>query len=65
MVNAVQRRLKKLNPDFLVVDETHTVSQWGESFRPACAGLGDVVKNWQPRVVLALTATAGPGFGKG
>jgi ATP-dependent DNA helicase RecQ len=54
------RRLAALEPAFMVVDETHTVSQWGESFRPACAGMGSIVKEWKPQAVLALTATAGP-----
>jgi len=56
----VAKRLRELKPKFLVVDETHTVSQWGESFRPACAGIGRLVEQWNPPVVLALTATAGP-----
>ncbi len=56
---AVARRLAALEPAFLVVDETHTVSQWGDTFRPACAGLGSLVKAWNPQAVLALTATAG------
>ncbi|MDF1567917.1 MAG: RecQ family ATP-dependent DNA helicase [Spirochaetaceae bacterium] len=56
----VENRLEKLHPTFLVVDETHTVSQWGESFRPACAEMGRLVKAWKPPAVLALTATAGP-----
>ncbi len=56
----VSRRLELLKPSFLVVDETHTVSQWGESFRPACGKLGSLVERWNPRAVLALTATAGP-----
>jgi len=56
----ISERLKALNPRFLVVDETHTVSQWGESFRPACGKLGSIVEAWKPRAVLALTATAGP-----
>jgi ATP-dependent DNA helicase RecQ len=56
----VESRLEKLHPTFLVVDETHTVSQWGESFRPACAEMGRLVKSWEPPAVLALTATAGP-----
>jgi len=56
----ISERLKSLNPRFLVVDETHTVSQWGESFRPACGKLGNLVEAWEPRAVLALTATAGP-----
>ncbi|OQX28864.1 MAG: hypothetical protein B0D92_06675 [Spirochaeta sp. LUC14_002_19_P3] len=55
----VSRRLAALKPAFLVVDETHTVSQWGESFRPACAGMGRLVQDWNPSAVLALTATAG------
>ena len=54
------RRLGGLRPRFLVVDETHTVSQWGESFRPACAEMGRFVEEWNPSAVLALTATAGP-----
>jgi len=58
--SSVAKRLGELKPKFLVVDETHTVSQWGESFRPACAGMGRLVEQWNPTVVLALTATAGP-----
>lgn len=54
------RRLTALKPRFLVVDETHTVSQWGESFRPACAEIGRFTEQWNPAAVLALTATAGP-----
>lgn len=56
----VSRRLELLKPRFLVIDETHTVSQWGESFRPACGKLGSLVEKWNPEAVLALTATAGP-----
>lgn len=57
---AVENRLKALTPAFLVIDETHTVSQWGESFRPACARMSRLVREWAPQAVLALTATAGP-----
>ncbi len=56
----VSRRLELLKPRFLVIDETHTVTQWGESFRPACGELGSLVECWNPKAVLALTATAGP-----
>ena len=56
----VETFITELKPRFLVVDETHTVSQWGETFRPACAGLGRLAAAWNPRAVLALTATAGP-----
>jgi len=58
--SSVARRLGELKPKFFVIDETHTVSQWGESFRPACAELGRLVRQWNPPVVLTLTATAGP-----
>ena len=58
--DSIRKRLKNLKPAFLVIDETHTVTQWGESFRPACAALGEVVQEWSPPAVLALTATAGP-----
>jgi len=58
--SSAARRLGELKPKFLVIDETHTVSQWGESFRPACAELGRLVEQWNPPVVLTLTATAGP-----
>jgi len=53
-------RLKSLKPEFLVIDETHTVVQWGDSFRPACGKVGLLVEKWNPKAVLALTATAGP-----
>jgi ATP-dependent DNA helicase RecQ len=56
----VAERLGALKPEFLVIDETHTVSQWGETFRPACAAMGAIVEEWAPPAVLALTATAGP-----
>ena len=56
---SIAKRLAGLKPAFFVVDETHTVSQWGETFRPACAGLGGLVKMWNPQAALALTATAG------
>ncbi len=56
----ISKKLSALSPEFMVVDETHTVSQWGESFRPACADLGPVAGAWNPKAVLALTATAGP-----
>ena len=58
--SSVAKRLGELKPKFLVIDETHTVSQWGESFRPACSEIGKLVEQWNPPVVLALTATAGP-----
>jgi len=52
-------KLKKLGIGFIVIDETHTVTEWGKTFRPACADTGKVIKELNPLAVLAMTATAG------
>jgi ATP-dependent DNA helicase RecQ len=57
------------NPDFVahcqrigvslfVVDEAHSISEWGHSFRPAYLALGDAVELVGRPPLLALTATA-------
>lgn len=45
-------------PDMVVLDEAHTMSQWSSSFRPAYKSCGEVVSTYNPKVVVALTATA-------
>ncbi len=46
-------------PWLLVVDEAHCIVQWGESFRPAYAMIGEFVQSLPVRpVICALTATA-------
>ncbi|MDY0287630.1 MAG: RecQ family ATP-dependent DNA helicase [Sphaerochaeta sp.] len=42
----------------LVVDEAHTVVQWGSSFRPSYTSLGSVIAYLTIKQILAFTATA-------
>jgi ATP-dependent DNA helicase RecQ len=47
-----------LKPDMVVLDEAHTMSQWAATFRPAYKRVGEFVEKYNPKIVLALTATA-------
>lgn len=60
-VPAVQEKLKETPPAHAVVDEAHTVVQWGDTFRPAYADLGKILKELEIRQLTAFTATASPG----
>jgi ATP-dependent DNA helicase RecQ len=42
----------------LVVDEAHTIAQWGHDFRPAFLAIGEARRTLGDPPVLALTATA-------
>lgn len=54
----VQARLKLMNVNYLVVDEAHCISEWGNDFRPAYQNIISF-KNLHPNVkTIALTATA-------
>lgn len=56
---AFRQLCREINPRMIVVDEAHCMVQWGESFRPAYAGIADFVAALHKRPVLcALTATA-------
>ena len=51
-------QMKKGSIFHVVIDEAHTVSQWGDTFRSAYLQLGQIVANLRPRVTTAFTATA-------
>ncbi len=57
----VPTMLSSLKISHIVIDEVHTVTQWGESFRPAYLPLGNLIHALNPRIVTAFTATASPG----
>lgn len=53
-------QLKEVGIKHIAIDEAHCVSEWGDSFRPAYLGLGQVIKVLNPPVITAFTATASP-----
>ncbi|GAB6148642.1 DEAD/DEAH box helicase [Stetteria hydrogenophila] len=63
--SAFEEALKASPPALIVLDEAHTLSRWGMSFRPGYLHMARMVAGlrreagWPP--VLALTATAPPG----
>jgi ATP-dependent DNA helicase RecQ len=42
----------------IVIDEAHTVSQWGDTFRPAYLKLQEIIPTLQSPLITAFTATA-------
>lgn len=54
----VLARVAQGNIFHMVIDEAHTVSQWGDTFRSAYLELGKIVKELKPKVTTAFTATA-------
>jgi ATP-dependent DNA helicase RecQ len=57
---AFVKKLKANRIDLFVVDEAHCITQWGQDFRPAYAGLGKALRALGNPTLLALTATATP-----
>ena len=51
-------RVAQGNIFHVVIDEAHTVSQWGDTFRNTYLELGTIVKELKPKVTTAFTATA-------
>ncbi len=56
----VLKRLATLPIGHIVIDESHCVAEWGETFRPSYLKLRDVVAALPAAVVTAFTATASP-----
>jgi ATP-dependent DNA helicase RecQ len=53
-------RIKKLNPEFLFVDEAHCISEWGHNFRPSYSKIKDFINYSGITKISAFTATATP-----
>ena len=51
-------KLRAMNVNLLVVDESHCISQWGYDFRPSYLNIADIRRHLPDIAVLALTATA-------
>jgi ATP-dependent DNA helicase RecQ len=56
----VREKLKHVKIAHLVLDEAHTIPEWGETFRPACLKLGEVLPELAAQQITAFTATASP-----
>ncbi len=55
---AILELLSEANISHAVIDETHTVSHWGESFRPTYLEVGEHIKTIGVELATAYTATA-------
>lgn len=54
------KKLSEVNIKHIAIDESHCVSEWGDSFRPAYLTLGKVIETINPPMITAFTATASP-----
>jgi ATP-dependent DNA helicase RecQ len=54
------QRLQQIPIQYLVIDEAHTIDEWGWAFRPSYRRLGDLRRRLGNPQVIAVTATATP-----
>ncbi|AOH55554.1 hypothetical protein ABE28_014440 [Peribacillus muralis] len=57
-LEGVIQSLKSIDIGLFVIDEAHCISQWGYDFRPDYLNLGEVRRELNDPLTLALTATA-------
>lgn len=53
-------QIRGMEVSLFVVDEAHSISEWGHDFRPSYLGLDHVIDQLGRPTILALTATATP-----
>src|SRR3954470_4069405 len=56
----VLNMVRDAGPSLIVIDEAHSISEWGHDFRPDYLRLGAAIETLGHPPVLALTATAAP-----
>ena len=54
----LKNAMRLVPPNMVVLDEAHSVSRWGLNFRPSYKECGKFIEEFNPRMVLAMTATA-------
>jgi ATP-dependent DNA helicase RecQ len=55
---ATLKRIGEAGFSHLVIDETHTVSEWGQTFRPVYLEIGELARQADIPLITAFTATA-------
>src|SRR5699024_6594956 len=56
----IREYLKRIQINFVVIDEAHCISQWGYEFRPDYLKIKDVITELNEPPILALSATVTP-----
>jgi len=54
---AFRDAMMRVPPDMVVMDEAHCLSQWSDNFRSSYCLVGDFIREKNPKVVAAFTAT--------